>query len=79
MKFIEECGMYNREAYFSKNNLYKWVLHVFATMSMSQKILSIEWKNTDSVVKKILGASVNEEGHAESLMKHEKTNHYWFL
>ena len=28
---------------------------------------------------KVLGATVSKEGHADSLLGHERIHHYWFL
>ncbi len=36
------------------------------------------WRgNTDSLVKKSSGQSVNKEGHTESLFEHERIHHYF--
>ena len=40
------------EACFTPKNVYKHTKHGFATMSPSQKGQFIEWKYTDSLVKK---------------------------
>ena len=37
----------------------------------------MEWKHSDSPVKKkVLGAVVSKEGHADSLLEHERTHHF---
>ena len=31
-----------------------------------------------SCEEKVLGAAINKEGHADSVLGHEKIHHYWF-
>ena len=52
------CHVYI-EPWFNKKNVYKWAKHRFAPISLSQKDSLMEWKNTDSPVKKKFGAQLS--------------------
>ena len=55
---------------------YKWLKHGFATTSLNHKRQSMEWKRTESSVKKVLGAVVFKEGDADSFLGYERTHDY---
>ena len=42
------------------------------------KIFSKERKHWLLINKKVLGEAVSKEGHADSLLRYERTDHYWF-
>ena len=66
----------NRGACFTQNNVYKWAKHGFATTSPSPKRLSKKWKHTDSGKEKVLSTAISKEGHADSLLRHERTQYF---
>ena len=39
----------------------------------------MEWKKTDSMVKKVLGAVVSKEANVDSPLGHERTHYYCFF
>ena len=65
-----------REAYFSLKNMYKWAKYVFVILSLSWK--ESPWNgNTLSGKEKFMDTAVSKEDHADSLLGHESTFHYW--
>ena len=44
---------------------------------IKKKKQSMEWKHTDSLVKKVPGTAVSK-GDTDSLLGHERAHHYWF-
>ena len=80
----EQCEIYkrmhdvNRESCFNQNNVHKlgktWVCHY----KPKSKRQSIEWKHTDSPVKKNFWVQQSIKCFANSLLGHEKTYHYWY-
>ena len=78
VKFTEQYDVY-REACVSPKNPYKWAKLKFATMNLSQKDSQWSINILTPVKKKVPGAVVCKKGHADSVMRHERTHYYWFL
>ena len=70
----KECDKYGKASF--RRNIYKWVKHEFVIMSQSWK--DRLWSgNIDK--ENVLGAAVNKDGDADSLLGHERTHHFDFL
>ena len=71
------CDVY-KEAGFSykKKKFTKGLNMGLPLQSLSKKDSQFEWKDWPSPIKELLSAVVSKEGHAESLLGHERTHYF---
>ena len=60
-----------REAYLNEKNFYKWAEHEVAATSLSWKRLSMAWKPSGSLAKKMF----QTYSQTDSFLGHERTHH----
>ena len=77
MKFTEECVSTEKHI-FVKRNVYKCAKHGFSPMSLSQKDSPWSGTHTFSGKENVLSATVNKESHADCVLGHKRSHHYWF-
>ena len=77
--FTEECVMDTEKYVLVKKMFYKCSKHGIASMSLSGKKQVIEWKHTNSLVKKRFWVQLLvKKALTNSLLRHERTHHFWF-